>query len=89
MLLIERGATTYDDKGHSPFVFSSCPESGHHEDCNRYWDCCEGQAELRIGDLNYHNYELDGETEEEEEVEFKKGDVDLQHRKHSIMGDYV
>ena len=70
--------TTYDNYRHSPLIFPPCPESSHHKDRNRYWDRCKGQAELRVTYVDhYNNYELDGETKEEEEVEFQKGDIDL------------
>ena len=82
--------STHDNNGHSPLVLSSCPESSHHEDCNRYWDCCKCQAELRIGYIiNHYNYKLDSETQKEEEVEFEKGDVNLRYHKHFIMKDYL
>jgi hypothetical protein len=40
-------------------------------------DCGNGEVELGVASGDDHHNELHGEAEEEEEVEFEEGDVDL------------
>ena len=69
--------TAYDDGNHAGQTFLPSKVPGHDEDENCDRNCSNCQTKFNILDIHYDNHKLDGETEEEEEVEFEEGDIDL------------
>lgn len=67
----------YDDGEHARGIFSASEETGHEEDYNGHWDRCNGEVELNVGRVNYHDDELNGKAQEEEEIELEESDVNL------------
>lgn len=69
---------TYNDNDHSKSGFSSDKPGAAGQDKDGHRDGDNGAVELRImlGGRN-HDQELNGESEEKEEVKLQQGDVDL------------
>jgi hypothetical protein len=71
---------TYNDNDHADGALATHEECGTEKDQNRNWDGSSGKCELDILSIGDDNQELDGKPEEEEEIEFEQGDVNLQMR---------
>lgn len=66
-----------DDNDHTDLLLSPGEESGADENRNGNRDGGSSQSVLHNLDIAHDDKELDGESEEEEEIEFKESDVDL------------
>lgn len=67
-----------DGGDHASFDFLAGPNrsESQNNDCDR--DGGDGEVEFGVGDIGYDDQELNGETEEEVEIELKKGDINLE-----------
>jgi hypothetical protein len=85
-------SVTYNDDDHANCALASHEECGTEKDQNRNWDGSGGKRELDVlSVVGDDNQELDGKAEEEEEIEFEQGDVNLQMRQppsHKVLKLY-
>lgn len=65
------------DYHHAGHRFAACPEGGHEEDEDCDWDGGGGKGEFDVRYVGDDNKELDGEADEEEEIELQECDVNL------------
>ena len=76
----EVGQTTeveQDDEADAETVLAPREEGGAQQDADGDGDRGDVQAQLEVFDAVDDDEELDGEAQEEKEVEFEEGDVDL------------
>lgn len=73
------GEVQHDDEDVADVGFAANNVSGEEEKGDGDWHGDDGDVEFGVAGLLILDYdeELDGETEEEEEVEFEEGNVDL------------
>lgn len=67
----------YNDGNHSDGAFATNKQGRTHENNDGHGDSGECERELDIFSIRNDDDELDRKSEEEEEIEFEKGDVDL------------
>src|SRR2546423_8359525 len=67
---------TYDSQDHPNQVLVPRPDCSHDENEDSHWDSDYCQCKLRLVGL-HDNYKLHRKSQEEEEVELQKGNVDL------------
>lgn len=68
---------SYNDPNHAYCTLFSRNVTCQNQNKNCDGDCGDRQCKLGIFLSNNHDDKLDSEAEEEEKVEFKKGDIDL------------
>lgn len=70
----------YDNRNHSQQALPACEQASHDEnhDCDR--DCGNCESKFDVPRIHNDNDKLDGESKEEEEVEFQECNVDLMAR---------
>jgi hypothetical protein len=68
---------TYNDDNHSRCRFSAYKPSTTQQDDNGDRDGCHGERKLGSTFSRDQHQELDGETQEEEEIKLQEGDVNL------------
>lgn len=69
---------THNDSHHAYDAFPSREDSSHDEDQDCHRDGSDGQPEFDIASIYDDHDELDGKTDEQEEVKFEKRNVDLE-----------
>ena len=74
----ETAEIEYDDNNLTWPVFVTSAEGSHQQDGDSDRNGGDGESEFRVILLHNHDNKLDDEAKEEEEIEFEKGDVDLQ-----------
>jgi hypothetical protein len=73
-----------DDGDHADSVFTASEEGGGEKDDNTDGNGDDGQDELNVPCAGNNDDKLDDEAQEEEEVEFEEGDVDLVVKEASL-----
>ena len=73
----QRGNVKADGGDHAGFDFFACPESGEGEDNDCDWNGGYGEIEFPVCDVCDDDEKLDGEAEEEVEIELEKCDINL------------
>lgn len=68
---------TYDDGRHPDLAFSAREDTRHDKDQDDDRYRCNGDPEFGVMCVDYDDDELYNEAQEQEEVEFEKGDIDL------------
>ena len=75
---MDQGSTkAHNNRDHSQQALPPCEQASHEEnqDCDRDCGNCEGEFDIPC--IHNDDDELDGESKEEEEVEFQECNVDL------------
>ena len=84
----ERRRGPYDDQRHSSPGFAPAEDAGHDKDDNGDGNGGYGEPDFGIVAVVVDDDdELDGKAEKEEEVEFQKGDVDLECRDYQLRSE--
>lgn len=66
-----------NNKNHSEMVLPTRPEACHDKNHNRHRDGGNCEIEFDLKRLSDDNKELHGKAQEEKEVEFEEGNIDL------------
>ncbi len=71
---------TYNDKYHAWLTLFSREVGCHQKNDDSYRNSGNGETKLNLADIDYNDQKLYSEPKEEEEIEFKEGNVNLVNR---------
>lgn len=74
---MKKDGKAYNCGNHADFALTPCEETGHEQDDDCHRDCSNCQRKFYGSLIHNDDNKLNREPEEEKEIKFQEGDVDL------------